>query len=122
MDSLTDTLLFCADITVSGSYRGPLTLSFEVGEQYNGQTVTLLHAKNGKLTTYTTVVKNGIATFTVTSLSPFALFAPVTAIDAIGIPKTGDSMRYVAIAVLGMGMVALVVGTVIRTWRQYKKD
>ncbi len=123
MDSLTDTLLFCADITVSGSYSGPLTLSFEVGEQYNGQTVTLLHAKNGKLTTYTTVVKNGIATFTVTSLSPFALFAPVTAIDAIGIPKTGDGgMRYEAIAVLCMGMVALVVGTVVRTWRQYKKD
>ena len=30
MDSLTDTLIFCADITVSGNYSGPLTLSFEV--------------------------------------------------------------------------------------------
>ena len=68
-------MIFCADITVSGGYSGPLTLSFEVGSQYNGQTVTLLHAKNGKLMTYTAVVKNGITTFTVDSLSPFALFA-----------------------------------------------
>ena len=120
LDSLEDTLVFCADITVSGNYSGPLTLSFEVGEQYNGQTVTLLHAKNGKLMTYTAVVKNGTATFTVTSLSPFALFAPVNVIDAVGIPKTGDEgARYVAIAVLVMA--ALAVGTVVHTWRKYKK-
>ena len=81
MDSLQDMLIFCADIMVSGNCSGPLTLSFEVGDQYNGQTVTLMHAKNGKLMTYTAVVKNGTATFTVTSLSPFALFAPVNVID-----------------------------------------
>ena len=103
MDSLTDTLIFCADITVSGNYSGPLTLSFTVGDQYNGQTVTLLHAKNGKLITYTAIVKNGIATFIVTSLSPFALFAPVTALDAVDIPKTGDGgMRYEAMAASGI--------------------
>ena len=121
MDSPKETLLFCADITVSGNYGGPLTLSFKVGEQYNGQTVTLLHAKNGNLTTYTTVVENDIATFTVTSLSPFALFAPATAINAIRIPQTGDEgLRHEAIAVLGLSMVALLVGTVVHPRRQYK--
>ena len=122
MDGTTDKLIFCADITVSGNYSGPLTLSFEVGEQYNGQTVTLLHVKNGKLMTYTAVVKNGTATFTVTSLSPFALFAPVNVIDAVGIPKTGDDgVRYVEIAVLGM--LALIAGmTVVHTRWTYKRE
>ena len=121
MDSLTETLVFCADITVSGNYTGRLTLSFEVGEQYNGQTVTLLHAKNGKLTTYTAVVKGGIAIFTVTSLSPFALFAPVTPLDVLDIPKTGDGgVSHEAIAVFCM--VTLIGGvTVVHSRRRYKR-
>ena len=120
MDSTKDRLIFCADITVSGNYSGPLTLAFEVGSQYNGQTVTLLHAKNGTLTTYTAVVKNGIATFTVTSLSPFALFAP--ALNALGVPNTGDGgTSYGTMA--AFGILTLVAGiSVVHNQRRYKKE
>ena len=113
MDNTTDKLIFCADITVSGSYSGPLTLSFEVGSQYNGQMVTLLHAKDGILITYTAIVQNGIVTFTVTSLSPFALFVPTAPYSLLSIPKTGDaSVPYEAIAMLSLFvlLVSSIVG------------
>ena len=121
MDSLEDTLIFCADITVLGNYSGPLTLSFTVGEQYDGQTVTLLHAKNGKLSTYIAVVNNGIATFAVDSLSPFALFAPVTEMDAIGIPKTGDSGMLCGMLAAGVAMLIAGIAAV-QNRRRYQKE
>ena len=120
MDSKTEKLIFCADITISGNYSGLLTLSFEVGSQYNGHTVTLLHAKNGTLTTYTAIVINGIATFTVTDLSPFALYAP--ALNAAGVPNTGDSgTPYGTIA--AFGILTLVAGiSAVHIRRRYNKE
>jgi hypothetical protein len=72
--------LLGVDISLSDSFTGPLTISLPVGAQYNGQTVTILHAKrDGTLETYTAIVRDGKATFTVISLSPFAVFAQAPA-------------------------------------------
>ncbi|MCE5236843.1 MAG: hypothetical protein LLF87_12435, partial [Eubacteriales bacterium] len=58
-----------------------------VDAAYNGQIVTILHCVNGILQTYTTTVADGKAVFTVTGLSPFAVFAG--AAKTIGVPNTG---------------------------------
>lgn len=76
------------NISLFGSFAGTLTLSLPVGAQYNGETVTILHAKqDGTLETYTVKVKDGKATFDVTSLSPFAVFLKD---GPDGIPRRGD--------------------------------
>jgi LPXTG-motif cell wall-anchored protein len=64
------------NISLSGSFTGSLTVTLPVGTQYNGETVEILHTKqDGSLETITAVVANGKVTFSVTSLSPFAVFA-----------------------------------------------
>ncbi len=99
------------NISLSGSFTGTLTLSLPVGAQYNGKTVTILHAKqDGTLETYTVVVRDGKATFDVTSLSPFAVFTDAK--DALGIPKTGDGSavwaEWMLMALSGAGISAVV--------------
>lgn len=63
------------DIALSHSFTGTLNLTVPMGTQYNGKTVTMLCCKAGLLETLTSMVANGSASFTVTSLSMFALFA-----------------------------------------------
>jgi|GEM_PF-6448099 len=67
------------DISLSGGFTGTLTICVPVGAQYNGQTVTILHCAGGALETYAAVVADGMAVFSVTGLSPFAVFAQVPA-------------------------------------------
>ena len=59
------------DIRLSG--KGPWKLTFELGEEYAGETVTIYHLKkDGKIETFTvTADKHGDAKITVTSASPF---------------------------------------------------
>jgi|GEM_PF-6477384 len=93
------TVLFDADLSLSRSYSGGLTLTIPVGAQYNGQTLTLLHCHDGSLETLTATVVDGQAVFTVGGLSPVALVADTAAItnaattgDSLdSIPITGDS-------------------------------
>ena len=66
------------NISLSGGFTGMISISLPVGTHYDGKTVTVLHCKNGKLENYTVIVKDGMATFQVTSLSPFAVFAKAT--------------------------------------------
>ena len=53
-------------------------MTIPVGAQYNGQTVTILHCAGETLQTYTATVAGGKAVFSVTSLSPFAVFAEIS--------------------------------------------
>ena len=104
-------LLLGVDISLSGSFTGPLTITLPVGTQYNGEKVTILHAKReGTLATYTATVRNGKVTFDVTSLSPFAVFLKDSLDD---IPETGDSSAawiwWALLAVSGAGAIALVL-------------
>ncbi len=83
--------LLGVNISLSGSYTGALTISIPVDTQYNGKTITIVHLRNdAKLETFTPTVADGKATFTVTSLSPFAVFAPVSYV-LDDIPKVGDN-------------------------------
>lgn len=55
-------------------YSGRLTLSFPVGEQYNGMAFVVKHKTgDGTVHTYTGTVTNGKAVVTVSSLSPFMI-------------------------------------------------
>lgn len=102
-------MLFCGDISLSNGYIGPLNISIPVGEQYNGLLVTIVHYSNGSVETFTVTVVDGKASFTVTTLSPFAAFMPVIA----GIPQTGDhtnSALGACLAIFGMiGMGVVLI-------------
>ncbi len=76
----SQTLILAFDISLQqdGStvpYEGEITLNFPVGDQYNGQTLTLLHYVDGAIESYTGIVQNGVLTITVSHLSPFIVLA-----------------------------------------------
>ncbi|OQB23549.1 MAG: hypothetical protein BWY11_01740 [Firmicutes bacterium ADurb.Bin182] len=77
------------DIELTGDFIGQLTVSIPVDGKYNGRTVTLLHCAGGRLETITATAANGIATFTVYELSPFAVTRGSS--DVPVPPKTGDT-------------------------------
>lgn len=63
-----------AAFEVQASYSGNLTLSFPVGEQYNGMQFVVKHkTSSGKIETYTGTVDSGKVVITVNSLSPFMI-------------------------------------------------
>ncbi len=65
------TMILAFDISLDADYKGPITLHFPVGDQYNGQTLTLLHYVDGAVESYKGLVENGILTVKVSHLSPF---------------------------------------------------
>lgn len=79
--------LFSKDVSITHGFIGTLTITIPVDGAYNGKIVTVLHGANGALETYTATVWDGKATFTVTGLSPLAVFVDSS---QIAIPKTGD--------------------------------
>ena len=65
---------FEARIEPDGAFEPPLTLTFQVGEQYNGQTVYILHKlQGGNIEQFTPTVANGAVSIIVQELSPFLL-------------------------------------------------
>ena len=100
------------DIKLTGGFRGDITLSFPVGAAYNGRTVTILHFINGRMETYTAVVKSGVATVTVNSLSPFlALNAGITvpSYEVSDPPKTGDAAAPIGFILLALAAACMAV-------------
>lgn len=98
------TLLLGKEISISGGFAGTLTLTLPIGAEYEGQMVTILRCKNGVLETITAMVKNGKATFAVTSLSPIAVFGYMS--DAlVNIPNTGDSSSPWGLVLIGLAAV-----------------
>lgn len=102
-------LLLGFEVTLSGAYQGSLTISFPVGAQYNGQTVTVLHYVNGKAEAHTAVVADGKATVTVTGLSPFAVVLPA---QAVKVPNTGEAAAAYGFALILLA--ALLAGCAVR--------
>lgn len=103
-------LILGYDISLTPSATGELTISIPVGSQYNGQMVTILHCVNGRLETIIATVVNGIATFTTSSLSPFAVTTGLLVPDSevTNPPKTGDAATPLGFIILGF--VALCAG------------
>ncbi len=59
---------------VGGEYKGNLTITFTVGEEYNGKDVFVCHKKSdGTYEDFREVVTNGAVTVTVSELSPFMI-------------------------------------------------
>lgn len=62
------------DVHIDGGYEGHITLTFDVGNQYDGRIVAIKQMlDNGNIETYTVTVKYGEVSVTVDSLSPFVL-------------------------------------------------
>lgn len=80
-------------------YFGALELEFEVGTQYNGQTLRAFHYYNGAVETYSGTVANGKLTIVVHALSPFMVEVP-------------DSTAHIVTAVSGTGGSILPEGKV----------
>ena len=106
------TLLLGKDISLLQGFIGTLSITMPVDAQYNGQIVTILHCAGGTLQTYTATVLDAKATFYVTSLSPFAIFADAQDGND-DIPKTGDNSRpwlwWLLCCVSAAGIAALVI-------------
>ncbi len=114
-DALSDgNLLLGHDISVSRGFRGAVEVSFPVGMAYEGQMVTILHAVNGSVETYTAVVTGGRAAVTVNSLSPFAVLSSGIAAPAnvvVNPPKTGDAGNAAGLA---LALAALMLAAALR--------
>lgn len=64
--------IYAYDINVEGQYEGELTLTFDVGQEYNGRKASILHIKKDNTTEkFEAIVENGKVTVTVNGLSPF---------------------------------------------------
>ena len=79
------------DITVSGTIDGKAQLTFQVGSEYDGRNVIILHFnEDGSYDKYTGTVENGQVTISVDEFSPY-----VIALDDAGAnnvaPQTGDT-------------------------------
>ena len=111
------TVLFGADLSLSRSFSGGLTLTIPVGTEYDGQTLTLLHYHDGVLKTLTAVVVNGQAAFTLSGLSPVVLVADTAALSSAAdatktldnIPVTGDSSSTVWWLLCGLSTAGIAV-------------
>jgi hypothetical protein len=65
---------FEARIEPDNAFQPPLTLTFQVGGQYNGKKVYILHKlQNGDIEHFTPTVEDGAVSITVQELSPFLL-------------------------------------------------
>ena len=75
------------DVHIDGGYEGHITLTFDVGNQYDGRIVAIKQMlDNGNIETYTVTVKNGEVSVTVDSLSPFVL----ALLEKVDIPAGDD--------------------------------
>ena len=83
------------DIKLTGTLDGNAQLTFQIGTEYNGRNVIILHyADDGSYETYRAVVKNGQVSISVKGFSPY-----VIALDDASLgtdtgsraPQTGDT-------------------------------
>lgn len=66
--------IYAYDINVEGQYEGELTLTFGVGQEYNGRKANVLHMKKDNTTEkFEVIVENGKVTVKVNGLSPFMI-------------------------------------------------
>ena len=102
-------LILGYNISLTPAATAPLTISMPVGSEYNGRTVTILHCINGRLENIDAVVTNGMATFTVTELSPFAVTTGLLVPDSevINPPKTGDAATPWGFVLIGLAAVCM---------------
>lgn len=62
-------------------WNDKLTVNFQVGTSYNGQTLSVLHEGNGKLETLSGTVSNGILSVTVNGTGSFGVVVPASTVS-----------------------------------------
>lgn len=100
------TLLLHKDISLSEGFKGELTVNIPLDPLYNGKKVAILHCAGGTLKTYTAIVQDGRATFTVTELSPYAVFGGA---GGQGIPATGAHLLYPVLGFLTVSLAGILI-------------
>ena len=120
--------IYAYDINVEGQYEGELTLTFEVGKEYNGRKASILHIKKDNTTEkFEAIVENGKVTITVNGLSPFMIAientnntkteTPKEQHKLDETPKTGTTFEVASI----LSIIALISIVGIVTTNKYKK-
>lgn len=101
------------DVSITGQHSGNIELRLPVDSKYNGQSMSVWHCKRGHVEKLSGTAKDGIVAITVSSLSPFAVFATNTTVDTpdedVDVPQTGDnsnpwlwlSLMILALALMG---------------------
>ena len=79
------------DITVSGTMDGKAQLTFQVGSEYDGRNVIILHFnEDGSYDKYTGTVENGQVTISVDEFSPYVIALDDAEANTVA-PQTGDT-------------------------------
>lgn len=78
-------------------WNDKLTVNFQVGTSYNGQTLSVLHEVNGKIETLSGTVSNGILSITANGTGSFGVVVPASTVST-GNSNNGGSTGTVTMA------------------------
>ena len=93
-------------------WNDKLTVNFQVGTAYNGQTLSVLHEGNGKIETLSGTVSNGILSVTANSTGSFGVVVPASTVSTgNGSSNNGGSAGTVTNGNLGGGSTGTGSGT-----------
>lgn len=93
-------------------WNDKLTVNFQVGTSYNGQTLSVLHEVNGKIETLSGSVSNGILSVTATGTGSFGVVVPASTVSTgNGSSNNGGSAGTVTNGNLGGGSTGTGNGT-----------
>ena len=93
-------------------WNDKLTVNFQVGTAYNGQTLSVLHGGNGKIETLSGTVSNGILSVTANSTRSFGVVVPASTVSTgNGSSNNGGSAGTVTNGNLGGGSTGTGNGT-----------
>lgn len=86
-------------------WNDKLTVNFQVGTSYNGQTLNVLHEGNGKIETLSGTVSNGILSVTASGTGSFGVVVPASTVStgSTGSSTNGGSAGTVTNGNLGGG-------------------
>ena len=95
------------DITLTGTLEGEAQLTFQVGTEYNGKDVIILHyAEDGSYEMYKAAVENGQVTISVSGFSPYVIALDDESGTGTKAPQTGDTAAPgIWIALMGLSVV-----------------
>lgn len=91
-------------------WNDKLTVNFQVGTSYNGQTLSVLHEVNGKIETLSETVSNGILSITANGTGSFGVVVPASTVST-GNSNNGGSTGTVTNGNLGGGSTGTGNGT-----------
>ena len=93
-------------------WNDKLTVNFQVGTSYNGQTLSVLHEGNGKIETLSGTVSNSILSVTANSAGSFGVVVPASTVSTgNGSSNNGGSAGTVTNGNLGGGSTGTGNGT-----------